>query len=174
MRTMGPIDAQTQEQINAVKQFDATIAELKRTLVVQFTPLLVSLNTMLQNFLAGLRVITDTAASWFVTGENPQKSESLGKSILNTITFGFASLLSDKIKQVKIPPVVNKPETPPAAMPRYAPIGGADAALKSDALTRIGLFVGGAPNVGDRLITIGGYQLTQLRMIRSELEKMNQ
>ena len=56
-------------------------------------------------------------------------------------------------------------------MPTYAP---ADMAAKGGALNRIGLFVGGAPNIGDRLVTIGGFQLTQLRLIRGELEKMNQ
>ena len=175
MKTMGPIDAQKQEQIDAIKQFDNSIAELYRTLVVHFTPIIVGLNTMLQNFLEGLRVLTDFGASWFVTGKAPQiGNDKLMKAYNNAVSLGTASLFYEDQRIAKTSPVVNKPENPPAAMPRYAPVGGADAAFKGDALTRIGLFVGGAPNIGDRLVTIGGYQLTQLRLIRSELEKLNQ
>jgi hypothetical protein len=176
MRTMGPIDAVQQDQIDSVKQFDNSIAELKRTLVIQFAPILVTLNDVLQNFLTGLRNLTDFATTWFVTGKKPgrQAGREFDKSMINVLSLGTASAFYDGMKIAKRPPLANVLENPPAASPRYAPIGGGDAAMRTDALSRIGLFVGGAPNVGDKIITIGNYQLTQLRLIRAELEKLNQ
>jgi hypothetical protein len=46
-------------------------------------------------------------------------------------------------------------------------------ALQSDALSRIGLFVGGRGDMGSQLVTIGNYQLSELRAIRSELQHAN-
>ena len=46
-------------------------------------------------------------------------------------------------------------------------------AAQSDALGRIGLFVGGRANVGEQMVTIGNYQLTELRRMRSILEEAN-
>ena len=46
-------------------------------------------------------------------------------------------------------------------------------AAQSDALGRIGLFVGGRDNVGQQMVTIGNYQLTELRRMRSILEEAN-
>ena len=53
---------------------------------------------------------------------------------------------------------------PPAAIPL---------ALQSDALSRIGLFVGGRGDMGSQLVTIGNYQLSTLRAIHAELQHAN-
>lgn len=53
---------------------------------------------------------------------------------------------------------------PPAAIPL---------ALQSDALSRIGLFVGGRGDMGSQLVTIGNYQLSELRAIRATMEHAN-
>ena len=46
-------------------------------------------------------------------------------------------------------------------------------AFQSDALSRIGLFVGGRGDSGNQLVTIGNYQLSELRAIRAELQHQN-
>ena len=59
--------------------------------------------------------------------------------------------------------------TPPQiTTPSAIPLG-----LQSDALSRIGLFVGGRGEVGNQLVSIGNYQLSELRAIRANIEHAN-
>ena len=65
-----------------------------------------------------------------------------------------------------------------AANPTRPQIGSISAspiplAMQSDALSRIGLFVGGSGDVGSQLVTIGNYQLSELRAIRANMEHAN-
>lgn len=57
--------------------------------------------------------------------------------------------------------------------PKLAAPAAIPLALQSDALSRIGLFVGGRGDAGNQLVTIGNYQLSELRAIRAELQHAN-
>ena len=61
----------------------------------------------------------------------------------------------------------------PSPMPEIATGKSIPLALQSDALSRIGLFVGGRGDSGNQLVTIGNYQLSELRAIRAELQHQN-
>lgn len=60
------------------------------------------------------------------------------------------------------PSSLQSPQTPPLSL-----------ALQSDALSRIGLFVGGRTSVADQMVSIGNYQLSELRAIRQSIQEAN-
>lgn len=72
------------------------------------------------------------------------------------------------LKKPKAPATTAEVAAAAVATPATIPL-----ALQSDALSRIGLFVGGRGDMGSQLVTIGNYQLSELRAIRSELQHAN-
>ena len=113
-------------------------------------------------------------------------AEGIGKSIAavkegGVKAFGWEFLMSNwinratdaymRMEQTPITPSsgVNPPPPPPdIAGSKSNPL-----ALQSDALSRVGLFVGGRGDAANQLVTIGNYQLSELRAIRAELQHAN-
>lgn len=176
LNTMGPVNIMTEREIERLGQAVDNFAEMARTMKVTFAPILVMLLDMMTNWLGGVKGLF-TELQNLAPGKdiNP---DNLIKSIANTTSLGTMGIFSKELSFSPNIPAAKRGEggtdgmqtTPPSTLkPTAAPLG-----IHGDALSRIGLFVGGGANLGDRLVTIGGYQLTQLRGIREELRKLNE
>ena len=87
----------------------------------------------------------------------------------NFITRSLAAY--ERMSNTPVSPRSGASTSPPPST--ALPIPATPLALQSDALSRIGLFVGGRGDVGNQLVTIGNYQLTELRAIRANMEHAN-
>ena len=154
LRNLGPIQLITEKQIEALGKANDKIDEASRKLKVASAPVITSgLNALSSMF----RTITGGGFDQLIEGTE------LGKRL--------KYLESDEDKMVlnpifnSIPPKAKEPppiQTSPLAL-----------AAQSDALGRIGLFVGGRSSVGDQLVSIGNYQLSELRAVRQILQEAN-
>ena len=117
-----------------------------------------------------------TAAAVALEIEN---RKSLATRLLSLVPgFGQAALIEGIASSVKaqfMKPSETERQPSATAPPSLPPIQASPLALaaQSDALGRIGLFVGGRANVGEQMVTIGNYQLTELRRMRFILEEAN-
>lgn len=111
-------------------------------------------------------------------------AEGYGKSIAAIKEGGFKSYLEeiaglgwmkrsyDAYQRMANTPLPGTSKASPPPTPAL-PIPATPLALQSDALSRIGLFVGGRGDMGSQLVTIGNYQLSELRAIRANMEHAN-
>lgn len=113
-------------------------------------------------------------------------AEGIGESIKAVKEGGFATFLKefyggeyifrarDAYMRMQQTPAVSGGGT---GNPNRPPMVGSQSpiplAMQSDALSRIGLFVGGSGDVASQLVTIGNYQLSELRAIRANMEHAN-
>lgn len=150
LKTLGPIEVITKEQADRLGKANDDIAEVFRQ--------------------------TKTAATPAITG-----GLKLSTMILNDLNSLFGNLSNvfrpPFLQEQSIQPIINDRigkragsgnDTQPPPTP--SPIS---LAAQSDALGRIGLFIGGRGDAGNQLVTIGNYQLTELRRVRSILEEAN-
>ena len=103
--------------------------------------------------------------------EEQGKSFALTRAIFSE-TFGGTAGGVD-LSALPIPPKDTRKKQGDVSQSTVAAIPPAPLALQSDALARIGLFVGGRGNMSEQLVTIGNYQLNELRAIRANLEHAN-
>lgn len=99
------------------------------------------------------------------------KSFALSRAVLEE-SYGSGAPMTDTsalplpVKQDAT--VATQAEAAKVATPTAIALG-----MQSDALSRIGLFVGGRGDVGNQLVSISNYQLSELRAIRAELQHAN-
>lgn len=116
---------------------------------------------------------------WARVLERGRKIDDEGKSFALTRaifgeTFGGTT---GGVDLSALPLPIRKPKTGGMqTMPQTStPTPAIPLATQGDALSRIGLFVGGAGMTGtEQLVSIGNYQLSELRRIRATLEHANQ
>jgi hypothetical protein len=161
LKSLGPIELITQEQADMLGQVNDKLAEAERRMKVAAVPAMTG----------GM-----TAAAVALEIEN---RKSLATRLLSLVPgFGQAALIEGIASSVKaqfMKPSETGRQPSATAPPSLPPIQASPLALaaQSDALGRIGLFVGGRANVGEQMVTIGNYQLTELRRMRSILEEAN-
>lgn len=157
MKDMGPIELITDEQSKILSKAKDDLEAAKRAAMVKATPVVT----------AGT-VLAATAMQ-----------EEANRSFLERAVTGNVGLfarmaaravgIGAKPKPEETAKTTTNNQSPPSAIPPAAiPL-----AMQSDALTRIGLFVGGSSDMGSQLVTIGNYQLSELRAIRNNLEHAN-
>ena len=160
LRKLGPIKFISEGQSDELGKANDQIEEAYRKLKVSATPGIVAA-------LKGGAAALDQMSK---PGTGPIGSGIVFDTITNTFkrlfggTEGGVDLSALPIdpnrkgkKQQNQPPA-----TPPLSL-----------ALQSDALSRIGLFVGGRTSVADQMVTIGNYQLSELRAIRQSIQEAN-
>ena len=159
LKALGPIEMITTEQANAIAKAKDDLDEAYRRLKVAGTPVVTG----------GLRFSSAMI-------ESLQKAPFMALQKVTGLPAPLAEFLKRRFdasrQQGETTSTAPSPSTnafgsltnPPAAIPL---------AMQSDALSRIGLFVGGSGDMGSQLVTIGNYQLSELRAIRNNLEHAN-
>lgn len=162
LNKLGGIKIIDQDALDAVDEANNQLKDLKRELVATAAEPLGFWARVLQRG----RAIEDQGGAFALT-----------RAILGE-TFGGTT---GGVDLSALPLPMRKPkggETPeiPTATTTTPPTASAiPLATQGDALSRIGLFVGGAGMTGtEQLVTIGNYQLSELRRIRATLEHANQ
>ena len=150
LKALGPIDIIKQEQIDAMGEANDKLDEANRKLRVAAAPSIVAG----KNFLAGLLTALQSPV------ENFKKMREIAAGGTEG-GVDLSALPIDPNRKSK-----KQQNQPPTAPPLSL-------ALQSDALGRIGLFVGGRASVGDQLVSIGNYQLSELRAVRQILQEAN-
>ena len=154
LRTLGPIQLITTEQTDAIgkanDQLDEAMRKLKTTATPGITAGLNSLSFLIESKMkeVGLMAKVPGTIPWFA----------------KTMQSMFGSNPETKPAKPGMagPSSFQSPQTPPLSL-----------ALQSDALSRIGLFVGGRTSVADQMVSIGNYQLSELRAIRQSIQEAN-
>ena len=157
LKTLGPIDIITQEQIDALGRANDQLDEAERKLkVAAATPVAAAYRT---------------AAAGIEFSGKPGAGFAFNQPLIGAAIFAaskaFNRYFGSNVQQAA--KSTNGPSGPPP--PIAAP--PLSLALQSDALSRIGLFVGGRTSVADQMVTIGNYQLSELRAIRQSIQEAN-
>lgn len=178
---IGPVDIFTQDQIDKIGQAKDSFEELARVLKVVFAPGLIFVLDSLSNAILGLKGTIEglyKVGGLMISGGAGDSKGILDKlkvSAANFFTSGLAGTIAPASMSM-VPKAESrdtskdKPPIPTMDAPKAAPM---PLALQSDALSRIGLFVGGRGDASNQLVTIGNYQLSELRAIRAELQHGN-
>ena len=155
LKTLGPIDIIKQEQIDALGKANDKLEEANRKLTVAGAPVVAGATTGLAKFL-------ETMATTIPPGGlgAPPIAEAIFNADRQVKAMEAAAEAAWKKKNQDNPPGSNS--IPPLSI-----------ALQSDALSRIGLFVGGRTSVADQMVSIGNYQLSELRAIRQSIQEAN-
>jgi hypothetical protein len=162
LKGLGPVDLITSEQAKRIAQAKDDLEEAGRRLKVSATPAVTAGLSALGNVFDALNIMVR---------EKVPLPVAMFREITRRSTEGGVDLSA-----LPLPPGKSKPtqktgvESTAAAVASIPP---APLALQSDALARIGLFVGGRGDAGNQLVTIGNYQLSELRAIRAELQHAN-
>lgn len=157
LRGLGPVELITSEQAKRIAQAKDDLEEAYRRLKVAATP-------AVSAGIGGLTKVfeTKTPSNLFV---------QLFKDVASKAGFSGSE---GGVNLSPLPLPEGKGRTPPptTTLPTATAI---PLTTQGDALSRIGLFVGGAGMTGtEQLVTIGNYQLSELRRIRATLEHANQ
>lgn len=161
LRGLGPVELITSEQAKRIAQAKDDLEEAYRRLKVAATPAITTgLDVGAVTFRGVTRMLKGRGGTLFTSLFGQLASEAID----NIFRADTAALPLPEGKSRKPPPTT----TPPTA-------SAIPLTTQGDALSRIGLFVGGAGMTGtEQLVTIGNYQLSELRRIRATLEHANQ
>lgn len=159
LRTLGPIKLITPEQAEQLGKANDQLDEAFRKLKVAATP--------------GIASALRGGAFALEQMQKPGTGIPFSGFLSDVITERIKRLFGIRdAQQQSIAPISNaipsKPGQPQVAQPSAIAL-----AAQSDALGRIGLFVGGRASVGDQLVSIGNYQLSELRAVRQILQEAN-
>jgi len=150
LRTLGPIQLITTEQSEALGKANDQLAEAWRTLKVVSVP----------SIAGGLRFFAGLIKAYSDPIGNFQKMREIAAGGTEG-GVDLSALPIDPNRKGK-----KQQNQPPATTPLSL-------SIQSDALSRIGLFVGGRTSVADQMVTIGNYQLSELRAIRQSIQEAN-
>ena len=162
LKGLGPVELITSEQAKRIAQAKDDMEEAARRLKVSATPTVTALLGTAGNIFDAVNImfrekIPSLPAAMFM--------ETMRRSTEGGVDLSPLPLPGDKRKTAS---AIASASAAAVATPAAIPL-----ALQSDALSRIGLFVGGRGDMGSQLVTIGNYQLSELRAIRSELQHAN-
>lgn len=157
MREMGPIELITTEQGKILAKAKDDLEAAKRAAMVKATPV-VTAGTVL-----AATAMQEEANRSFLERAVTGNVGLFARMAARAVGIGAKPKPEEAAKTT-----TNNQSPPPAIPPAAIPL-----AMQSDALTRIGLFVGGSGDMGSQLVTIGNYQLSELRAIRNNLEHAN-
>jgi len=159
MREMGPIELITTEQGKILAKAKDDLEAAKRAAMVKATP-----------FVAGATALAAGAL------QEETKRGFIERAITGNL--GLLARLAGRAMGIgSNPSAPTEATSANVAMipPQVTPQSPIPLTTQGDALSRIGLFVGGAGMTGtEQLVTIGNYQLSELRRIRATLEHANQ
>lgn len=162
LKGLGPIELITSEQAKRIAQAKDDMEEAARKLKVSATPAVTAGLSTLGNVFDALNIMVR---------EKVPLPVAMMKEMFRRGTEGGVDLSAIPLPPGKVKPTPKTGiETAAAAVAAPAAI---PLALQSDALSRIGLFVGGSSDTGSQLVTIGNYQLSELRAIRANMEHAN-
>ena len=165
MKSMGPIELITTEQAKALAQAKDDMEAALRKLKVAATPSVAAGASAAGNMFNALNIMMRDKVPLPVA----MIKEMMGRTTEGGVDLSALPLPKDK---QAILDAMNKSKTDQGATAATPPAAIA-LGLQSDALSRIGLFVGGRGDVGNQLVSIGNYQLSELRAIRAGIEHAN-
>ena len=162
LKGLGPVELITSEQAKRIAQAKDDMEEAARRLKVSATPTVTALLGTAGNIFDAVNImfrekIPSLPAAMFM--------ETMRRSTEGGVDLSPLPLPGDKRKTAS---AMASASAAAVATPAAIPL-----ALQSDALSRIGLFVGGRGDMGSQLVTIGNYQLSELRAIRANMEHAN-
>lgn len=154
LNKLGPIDLITDEQSKRIGKAKDDLEEAYRRMTTTATPAVTGALRLFETQIGGAQAAARGPLS------------------------GFAYFLAQASTILRKSPLPKRPEGEigPGPSPQMTtPTPAIPLATQGDALSRIGLFVGGAGMTGtEQLVSIGNYQLSELRRIRATLEHANQ
>lgn len=161
LKGLGPVELITSEQAKRIAQAKDDMEEAARRLKVSATPAVTAGLSALGNVFDALNIMVREKVPLPVA----MLKETMRRSTEGGVDLSPLPLPGDKRKTAS---AMASASAAAVAAPAAIPL-----ALQSDALSRIGLFVGGRGDMGSQLVTIGNYQLSELRAIRATMEHTN-
>ena len=161
LKGLGPVELITSEQAKRIAQAKDDMEEAARRFKVSATPTVTALLGTAGNIFDAMNIMFREKVPLPVA----MLKETMRRSTEGGVDLSPLPLPGDKRKTAS---AMASASAAAAATPAAIPL-----ALQSDALSRIGLFVGGRGDMGSQLVTIGNYQLSELRAIRATMEHAN-
>ena len=160
LNDLGPVKLVDETSAQIVDDFGNQLKDLKREFMAEATTTSAPFFGMVSRILKRGRQL-----------DAEGKSFALSRAILEE-SYGSGAPMTDT-SALPLPPK-NAIETSVQSDAKNAATPDAIAlGLQADALSRIGLFVGGRGDAGNQLVSIGNYQLSELRAIRAGIEHAN-
>lgn len=165
MKEVANMDVASQEQVDRIGQAMDQMQAGLRSLMVDSAGIIVSVLRSIGAYAEGIgqsiKAVKEGGIGSFFDEFTALKGNAPGWLMRSWDAY-------ERMGRAPLPETMKNNPPPQIGAPPTVALG-----MQSDALSRIGLFVGGRGDVGNQLVSIGNYQLSELRAIRANIEHAN-